>query len=99
MQPLVVNLHPLVVGQSGGGGSPLQQAVQNFFGDFKSTMQFIAPIAVVIGCIGIGLMYVLSPLPVVSQWKQQNPTAFSALFIGIGILIAAGTVASLISFT
>ena len=31
--------------------------------------------------------------------EQQNPTAFTALFIGIAILIAAGTVASLISFT
>ena len=82
----------------GGGSSTVQQAVQNFFGDFKTTMQFIAPIAVVIGCIGIGLMYVLSPIPMVAQWKQQNPTAFSALFIGIFILIGAGTVASLISF-
>jgi len=82
-----------------GGGSPLQQDVQNFFTDFKTTMQFIAPIAVLIGCIGIGMMYVLSPVPVIAQWKQQNPTAFTALFIGIIILIAAGGIASLVSFT
>ena len=82
-----------------GGGSTVQQAVQNFFTDFKTTMQFIAPLAVVCGCIAAGMMYVLSPIPVVAQWKQQNPTVFSALFIGIIILIAASTLASLIAFT
>ena len=93
-----VVLQPLVVGQTGGGGT-LSQAAQNLFGDLKSTMQVIAPLAVVIGCIGAGLMYVLSPIPVVSQWKQQNPQVFSSLFIGIGILIAASTIGSLIAFS
>ena len=81
-----------------GGGATLMDSIKNFFNDAKTTFSYIGPIAIFIGCVGVGIMFALSAFPVTNQWKAQNPTAISALFIGIGIMLAAGTLASLIAF-
>jgi hypothetical protein len=81
------------------GGSTLMDAIKQFFTDAKSTLVYIAPIAIFLGFVGVGAMYALSAFPVLNQWKQQNPTAVTALIIGTCLMFAAGTFASLIVFS
>ncbi len=91
-------MFPILLAQS-GGGSTLMDAIKQFFNDAKSTFSYIGPIAIFLGCVGVGIMFALGAFPVTAQWKAQNPTAISGLFIGIAIMLAAGTLASLIAFT
>jgi hypothetical protein len=90
---------PLIPLAQSGGGTSLMDSIKQFFNDAKSTLSYVGPICIFIGCIGVGCMFALSAFPVTAQWKAQNPNAISALFIGIAIMIFAGTAASLIAFT
>ena len=81
------------------GGTTLMDSIKQFFNDAKSTLMYIGPICIFLGCVGVGAMFALSAFPVTAQWKAQNPNAISALFIGIAIMLFAGTAASLIAFT
>src|SRR5258708_36958143 len=91
-----ISMFPILA-QTGGGGT-LMDAIKQFFNDAKSTFSYIGPIAIFLGCVGVGIMFALGAFPVTAQWKAQNPTAISGLFIGIPIMLAAGTLASLIPF-
>lgn len=49
-------------------------------------------IVATIGFLGLGMMYVLSPIPVFADWKANHPKAFSQVVTGLVILVfAAGT--------
>jgi hypothetical protein len=74
-------------------------AVEGFFTDIKALLQIIAPIFAFIGVVGIGLMYMGSSMPVVSDWKKNNPQAASSVVMGLVFVLLASSVASLISFT
>ncbi len=43
-------------------------------------------------------MYMGSSFPIIGQWKQDNPRAANQVVMGLLFVIAASTVASLISF-
>ena len=43
-------------------------------------------------------MYMGSSWPIIGQWKQDNPRAANQVVMGLIFVIAASTVASLISF-
>jgi hypothetical protein len=66
-------------------------AIVTFFEQVESTMLLVAGSAAVIGFLGVGMMYALSAIPVVSQWKQDNPRAFGTTITGLLILAFAGT--------
>ena len=53
----------------------LATAVQDLFNDVQSVAQIIAPIAAVIGFLGLGLMYMGSSWPIIGDWKRDNPKA------------------------
>ncbi|HPV05882.1 MAG TPA: hypothetical protein PLD57_02355 [Aggregatilineales bacterium] len=55
--------------------------------------------AAFLGMIGLGVMYMGSSWPIISQWKQDNPRAANQVVVGLLFVIAASTVASLISFS
>jgi hypothetical protein len=44
-------------------------------------------------------MYMGSSWPIIGQWKQDNPRAANQVVMGLLFVIAASTVASLISFS
>ena len=46
-------------------------AVEGFFTDLKALLQIIAPIFAFLGVVGIGLMYMGSSMPVISDWKGR----------------------------
>ncbi len=66
-------------------------AIVTFFEEVESTMLLIAGSAAVIGFLGVGMMYALSAIPLVAQWKQDNPRAFGTTVMGLLILAFAGT--------
>ena len=77
----------------------LSTAVQNLFTDIRSTAQIIAPIAAVIGFLGLGLMYMGSSWPILGDWKRENPKAANQVVVGLLFIIFASSVTTLISFS
>ncbi|MDX2137566.1 MAG: hypothetical protein SF123_05680, partial [Chloroflexota bacterium] len=49
----------------------LSTAIQDLFGDIQSVAQIIAPIAAVIGFVGLGIMYMGSSWPLIGDWKGR----------------------------
>ena len=74
--------------------------IEGFFASVEGIMMTIAASAAVIGFIGLGILYVLGHMPVVSTWKQKNPDAASQVTMGLIILIfvGSGAMAAMLSF-
>jgi hypothetical protein len=64
-------------------------AIQDFIQDLETMMLAIAGSFAVIGVLGLGLMYVGSSLPLISQWKQDHPKAFNDVTLGLIFLVVA----------
>jgi len=77
----------------------VSNAVEGFFTDLRSLLQVIAPIFAFLGVVGLGLMYMGSSMPVIGDWKKNNPQAASSVVMGLVFVLLASSVASLISFT
>jgi phage-related minor tail protein len=77
----------------------LSQAVQDLFGDIQAVAQIIAPIAAIIGFIGLGIMYMGSSWPLIGDWKRDNPKAANQVVIGLLFVVFASSVTALITFT
>gem|GEM_PF-365880 len=77
----------------------LSQAIQDLFNDIRDVAQIIAPIAAVIGFLGLGVMYLGSSWPIVGDWKKDNPKASNQVVIGLFFIVFASSVTALISFT
>jgi len=77
----------------------LSQTIEQWFAEAQSVAQLVAPMAAFLGMIGLGVMYMGSSWPIISQWKQDNPRAANQVVVGLLFVIAASTVASLISFS
>jgi choline-glycine betaine transporter len=77
----------------------LKDFITQLFTDAKDIAQVVAPLAAVLGCLGIGIMYMGSSWPIVGDWKRDNPKAANALVIGLLFVILAGSVTTLISFS
>lgn len=76
----------------------LSDAIQQLFTDVRSTAQIIAPIAAVVGFLGLGLMYMGSSWPIIGDWKKDNPKAANQVVVGLLFVIFASTVTTLITF-
>jgi len=77
----------------------LSQTLEQWFTEAQAVAQIVAPMAAFLGFVGLGLMYMGSSWPIIGQWKQDNPRAANQVVMGLIFVIAASTVASLISFT
>jgi uncharacterized membrane protein (DUF373 family) len=79
--------------------SGLRTEIELFFTDVQALMQVIAPVIAFLGIVGLGMMYLGSSLPIISDWKRNNPQAASQVVMGLFFVLIASTVASMISFT
>lgn len=72
--------------------------IAKFIRDVQTALLGIAGTFAVIGILGLGMMYVGSSLPLISEWKQNNPKAFRDVTWGLIFLIIAsgGGIAALI---
>ncbi len=77
----------------------LKASVQKLFEDIKDVLKIVAPIMVFIGMVGAGILYAGSSWPPINYLKRNNPDLMNSLLVGIGILLAAGTISSLIVFS
>ena len=77
----------------------LADAIQQLFNDVRDVAQVIAPIAAVIGFLGLGLMYMGSSWPIIGDWKKDNPKAANQVIVGLLFVIFASSVTTLITFT
>ena len=77
----------------------LSQAIQDLFNDIRDVTQLIAPIVAVIGFVGLGIMYMGSSLPIIADWKRDNPKAASQVVIGLLFVVFASSVTALITFS
>ena len=76
----------------------IAEFIQQLFGDIQGIVQVIAPIAAVIGFVGLGIMYMGSSWPLLGDWKKDNPKAASQVVIGLLFVIFAASVTTLIAF-
>ncbi len=76
----------------------LTQAVQDLFNDIRDVAQIIAPIAAVIGFLGLGLMYMGSSWPLLGDWKRDTPKAATQVIVCLLFVIFASSVTALITF-
>ena len=77
----------------------LSTAIQNLFNDIRDAAQIIAPIAAVIGFLGLGLMYMGSSWPIIGDWKRENPKAANQVIVGLLFVIFASSVTALVTFS
>ncbi len=77
----------------------LKDSIQKFFTDARDIAQVIAPICAVLGFLGLGLMYLGSSWPLISDWKRENPKAANQVVMGLLFIIAASSITTLISFS
>lgn len=77
----------------------LKSQIETFFNDVKSVLQLVAPIIAFIGIVGAGCIYMGSSWPIIGKLKRENPDLMNNMFIGMGVLLAAGTLSSLIAFS
>jgi len=77
----------------------LADAIQQLFNDVRDVAQVIAPIAAVIGFLGLGLMYMGSSWPIIGDWKKDNPKTTNQVIVGLLFVIFASSVTTLITFT
>ncbi len=76
----------------------LKTQIQNFFNDTKDVLKLITPLIAFIGLTGAGIIYMGSSWPVIGKLKRDNPDLMNNMFIGMGVILAAGTVASFIVY-
>ena len=76
----------------------LSQTIEQWFAEAQAVAQLVAPVAAFLGFVGLGIMYMGSSWPILGAWKQDNPRAANHVVMGLIFVIAASTVASLISF-
>jgi phage-related minor tail protein len=76
----------------------LGEAIQDLFNDIRDVAQIIAPIAAVIGFLGLGLMYMGSSWPIIGDWKKDNPKAANQVVVGLLFVVFASSVTALITF-
>ncbi|MBZ0280777.1 MAG: hypothetical protein K8L97_08540 [Anaerolineae bacterium] len=76
----------------------LAQAIEQLFNDVQAVAQVIAPLAAVIGFLGLGIMYMGSSWPFIADWKRDNPKAANQVVIGLLFVIFASSVTTLITF-
>lgn len=78
--------------------TPLTDFISQLFTDLRDVAQVIAPLAAVIGFIGLGVMYMSSSWPIIGDWKKDNPKAASQVVMGLVFVVVAASAAALISF-
>ena len=82
---LVVMAAPVMAqGQDVGG------QVEGFFTDLEGILTTVATSCAVIGFIGLAIMNLGSSLPLIADWKQENPKAARQVIMGLIILIFVG---------
>lgn len=74
--------------------------IETFFTDVEDVMLTIATSAAVIGFIGLAIMYLGSSIPLIANWKQENPKAANQTVVGLMLLIfvGGGAMTALLSF-
>jgi hypothetical protein len=76
----------------------LAQFIETLFIDIQTAAQTIAPIAAVVGFLGLGLMYMGSSWPIIGDWKKDNPKAANQVVVGLFFVVFASSVTTLIGF-
>ena len=66
-------------------------SIKSFIDQVQSLLLAISGSVAVIGILGLGMMYVGSSLPLISEWKQNNPKAFRDVTWGLIFLIFASS--------
>lgn len=74
----------------------IKDAVEQFFTDASDIAKFVAPMMAFLGIVGLGIMYMGSSLPLIGDWKKDNPKAVNTVVFGLIFMIFAGSVGSLV---
>jgi hypothetical protein len=75
----------------------IRDAVEQLFTDAQDIARLIAPIVAFLGIVGLGVMYMGSSLPLIGDWKKDNPKAANSVVFGLFFMIFASSVTTLIT--
>ena len=63
--------------------------IQTFIQNVQDTLLAVSGSLAVIGVLLLGIMYLGSSIPLIGDWKRNNPKAFSDVTWGLLILVFA----------
>ena len=66
-------------------------AIVSFVEEFQNVLLAVSGSVAVIGVLGLGMMYLGSSIPLVSEWRENNPKAFRDVTWGLIFLIFASS--------
>ncbi len=66
-------------------------AIEDFINNISDLLVAVSATFAVIGLLGLGIMYVGSSVPLISEWKKDNPKAFRDVTWGLIILVFASS--------
>ncbi len=66
-------------------------AIEDFITNISDLLVAVSATFAVIGLLGLGIMYVGSSVPLISEWKKNNPKAFRDVTWGLIILVFASS--------
>jgi hypothetical protein len=64
--------------------------------DFLNLVKAISPMFVVMGFLGLGIMYLGAPLPFIKGWKDENPQAFRVVSMGLFFVIFSSVAVNIV---
>src|SRR5579859_779233 len=67
----------------------LTTQTNTIFQDLITIAKNIAPAVGILGFIGLGILYMGSSWPIISNWKQQNPQAAGNVMLGLFFVLFA----------
>jgi hypothetical protein len=81
-------------GAHAAGADPIN-TVNNFLTGVVQLLNMVAPFVLLLAFFGLAVMYLGSSIPVIGDWKKDNPRAASGVFIGLIFLLVASGAATL----
>jgi len=80
----------LVTSASASSADPAN-SVNNFLSGVTGIVRQVAPFVALLAFIGLGIMYMGASIPMIADWKKDNPKAANSVVLGlIFVLLASG---------
>ena len=100
LQPLLLTVGILALVVAPAYAQDVGAQIETFFADVEAVMMAVATSAAVIGFIGLAIMYLGSSIPLIANWKQENPKAANQVVMGLLLLIfvGGGALTAMLSF-
>ena len=78
-------------------GGDVAGSVKTFLDSIMTIIKTATPVIATIAFIGLGVMYMGSAIPMIADWKKDNPKAANQVVMGLIFVLLASGAGSLLS--